>query len=335
MNYYKALNKQEFSNGNFSIVPIRYEDRFAIMKWRNEQLYHLRQKQPLTVEDQENYFTNVVSQIFDEEQPKQILFSFLENGLCIGYGGLVHINWTDKNAEISFIMNTKLEKENFQKHWCNFLKLIEQVAFEELKFHKIFTYAFDLRPHLYQAIEIAGFSKEAVLKEHCLFNNVFLDVVIHSKFSNQNKLFIRDKLVLREAEINDAELLFNWANEINVRANSINQEPIIWENHLKWFLKKLNDSETKFLILTSENNFLGQIRIDLIDSYWNIDYSIDNQFRGKGLGTEIVRLILNKFESYKFKATVKKQNKASIKVFKNLGFRKMQVESDNFDYFEY
>lgn len=335
MKNYNCLTNSIFQQGAFSIVPLRYEDRLDILKWRNEQIYHLRQNKPLTVEDQENYFNTVVDKLFDEEQPNQILFSYLENGKCIGYGGLVHINWIDKNAEISFVMNTTLEVNDFKGNWINYLKLIEKVAFEELKFHKIFTYAFDLRPHLYQAIEIAGFSKEAVLKEHCLFNNVFLDVVIHSKFSNQNELFKRDKLSLREAEIKDSELLFNWANEINVRTNSINQEPIIWENHLKWFTKKLNDSETKILILTSEGNLLGQIRIDLIDCYWNIDYSIDNQFRGKGLGKEIVRLLINKFESYKFKATVKKQNKASINVFINLGFRKMQIESDDFDYFEY
>lgn len=335
MNSYKILNKQIFEFDNYKIVPIRYEDRLDILKWRNEQIYHLRQNKPLTVEDQEKYFNTVVDALFNQDQPNQILFSYLEDDVCIGYGGLVHINWIDKNAEISFVMNTTLEVNDFQSNWINYLKLIEKVAFEDLKFHKIFTFAFDLRPHLYHAIEIAGFSKEAVLKEHCLFNNVFLDVVIHSKLNNQNELFKKDKLSLREADIKDAELLFNWANEINVRTNSINQEPIIWENHLKWFSKKLNDSETKILILISEDKLLGQIRIDLVDSYWNIDYSIDNQFRGKGLGKEIVKLVLNKYEDYKFKATVKKQNKASIKVFANLGFQKEQIESDVFDYFKY
>lgn len=181
MNCYKALNKQEFSNANFSIVPIRYEDRFAIMKWRNEQLYHLRQKQPLTVEDQNNYFTNVVSQLFNQEQPNQILFSFLENGLCIGYGGLVYINWTDKNAEISFIMDTALENRRFSEIWCAYLVLLEQMAFEDLNLHKIYTYAFDLRPHLYDAFLSVGYKEEARLKEHCLFENKFINVVIHSK----------------------------------------------------------------------------------------------------------------------------------------------------------
>lgn len=335
MNYYKALNKQVFTKENFSIVPIRYEDRFDIMKWRNEQIYHLRQNKPLTVEDQENYFNNVITKLFNQEQPNQILFSYIEDDECIGYGGLVHINWADKNAEISFVMNTELEKVYFEKHWFIYLELIGKVAFNQLKFKKIFTYAYDLRQHLYKVLEKSGFQKEATLKSHCLFNGNFLDVVIHSKFNNQKGLIEKNKVYLREATMDDAELLFNWANEISVRNNSINQEPIIWENHLKWFTAKLKNPSTRFFILIFENELVGQIRIDLTDGYWTIDYSIDTQFRGKGLGKEMVRFLLSKYESYKFRATVKKQNKASINVFVNLGFKKVQIENDDFDYFEY
>ncbi len=181
MSSYKVLNKQIYSSGNYSIVPIRMEDRFDIMKWRNEQIYHLRQDKPLTPENQDYYFKNVVDKLFNEEHPNQILFSFLENGICIGYGGLVHINWIDKNAEISFVINTELEKEYFKLYWINYIRMIEKLAFDELRLHKIFTYAFDVRPHLYDALEFVGFKKEAVLKEHCFFQNKFKDVVIHSK----------------------------------------------------------------------------------------------------------------------------------------------------------
>lgn len=185
MKGYSVLNKQIFEFEDYKIIPIRYDDRFDIMKWRNEQIYHLRQNKPLTLENQEEYFNNVVNTLFDQEKPGQILFSYLENGICVGYGGLVHINWIDKNAEISFIMNTELEKDNFQKHWRIFLDLIEQVAFADLKLHKISTYAFDLRPKLYPVLENVGFSREAVLNSHCLFNNEYVDVVIHSKFIGQ------------------------------------------------------------------------------------------------------------------------------------------------------
>jgi RimJ/RimL family protein N-acetyltransferase len=186
---YKSLrNKQEFASGNYSIVPIRFEDRLDILKWRNEQIYHLRQDKPLTVKDQDNYFATVVAKAFEQDKPNQILFSFLENDICIGYGGLVHISWIDKNAEISFVMNTELENEYFSKYWSIFLKLIEQIAFEECYLHKIYIYAFDLRPKLYEASESAGFFKDAVFREHCFFKEKYIDVVIYSKIKENDKI---------------------------------------------------------------------------------------------------------------------------------------------------
>jgi len=182
---YKCLNNNEFSLEKFKVIPLRYEDRFKIMEWRNEQIYHLRQDQPLTFKNQEKYFTEVIPKLFELKQPDQLLFSFLENEICIGYGGLVRINWVDRNAEISFLINTDLEKNNFEKYWHLFLKLIVKVAFKELKFHKIYTWSFDLRPKLYSTLLKANYIEEARLSEHCLFQNSFIDVLIHSKTNDR------------------------------------------------------------------------------------------------------------------------------------------------------
>ncbi len=185
MKNYKALSKQVFKESNYALVPIRAEDRFAIMQWRNQQLYHLRQAKPLTAQDQEFYFAEVVAKLFGQEQPSQLLFSFLQDDICIGYGGLVHINWVDKNAEISFIMATELEQNHFAENWKTYLRLIEEVAFNELKLHKIYTYAFDLRPHLYPVLEGCGYHREAELADHCLFDGEYKKVVIHSKINKK------------------------------------------------------------------------------------------------------------------------------------------------------
>lgn len=183
MKRYKVLQKQIYSDNTYSLVPIRFEDRMVIMKWRNEQISHLRQSKPLTEEDQNNYFKNVVAKLFDQEQPDQILFSFLKKGECIGYGGLVYINWVDKNAEISFIMDSELERSNFDMIWSIYLSLIDEVAFYELKLHKVSTYAYDIRPNVYKLFEIANYKKEAVLIDHKFFDDQFVNVVIHAKIN--------------------------------------------------------------------------------------------------------------------------------------------------------
>tara|TARA_B110000971_G_C19896968_1_gene448109 strand:- start:126 stop:683 length:558 start_codon:yes stop_codon:yes gene_type:complete len=183
MREYKALSNQIYSNGDCKLVPIRDEDKYLIMNWRNEQIYHLRQNRPLTKESQERYFKKVITQLFEKEHPDQLLFSLLKEDECIGYGGIVHINWIDKHAEISFIMNTQYEQYHFHEHWSTFLNCIEQVSFVGLNLHKLFVYAFDLRPSLYDSLDTNGYFLDARLKNHCFFNDSFKDVVIYSKLN--------------------------------------------------------------------------------------------------------------------------------------------------------
>jgi hypothetical protein len=182
MRTYKVLRKNHFDHGSHSLVPIRHEDRFRIMDWRNEQMYHLRQTRVLTKEQQDEYFNSVIPSLFDLEKPGQLLFSFLENGICIGYGGLVHINWTDLNAEISFLFQTNRQELDFDILWRAFLVQIEEVAFKQLKLEKIYTYAFDVRPNLYNTLICSGYSEDARLSRHVNVRNVLIDVVIHSKW---------------------------------------------------------------------------------------------------------------------------------------------------------
>lgn len=183
---YSRLTKEVYRLENFKLVPIRMEDRYAIMKWRNEQLYHLRQSEPLTKEKQDDYFKNVVGKLFSQENPQQILFSFLQDDVCIAYGGLVHINWIDGNAEVSFVMNTELEGQYFTFFWKKYLSILEKVAFDDLGLHKLYVYAFDLRPHLYEMLESSNYFLDARLKNHCKIKGVFKDVVIYSKLNSKD-----------------------------------------------------------------------------------------------------------------------------------------------------
>lgn len=282
MNKYKCLNRQEFSDQEFRIVPIRYEDRFAIMRWRNEQIYHLRQQEPLTEENQELYFQEVVSKLFEEDKPNQILFSYLRDGECIGYGGLVHINWTDRNAEVSFIIDTRLETTEFKMHWAIYLNLLEKAAFNELRLNKIYTYAFDLRPHLYEAIEAAGFNQEAILSNHCLFNGKFIDVIIHSKFNTKYtfKNFI-------DLSIDEARLVLNWRNHDNVRKWMYNTSNIGLDDHLS-FIKTLNNSEDKYYFMVLRHGHpLGVFNlIDYQNNEGEFGFYLSPDFHDSNLGIE-------------------------------------------------
>lgn len=314
---YTVLNQQVFSQGAFSLVPIRFEDKTKIMQWRNEQIYHLRQSKPLTAQDQDSYFENVVAKLFEQEQPNQILFSFLENGKCIGYGGLVHINWTDKNAEISFIMQTSLERDRFSEIWTDYLSLLEKVAFNDLKLHKIFTYAFDVREHLYAPLLKSGFSEEARLKEHCFFDNKFKDVLIHSK--------INQTLKLRLASIEDLDVTFKWASDSKVRQYSIQKEEITFENHRNWFSKKNSTDDCVYFIAEVDQKPVGSIRFDINDKREALlSFLLDPKFHGKGFGKKILEIGCNELlctnEISKITGVVHIDNIPSLRTFNSLGF---------------
>lgn len=318
MRKYACISQQIYSSERYSIVPIRDEDKYDIMQWRNEQIYHLRQAEPLTTERQEWYFGNVIPKLFEEAKPAQLLFSYLEDNICIGYGGLVHINWIDKHAEISFIMKTSLEKDFFEFHWGTYLGLIEQVAFEELNLHKIFTYAFNIRPHLYAAIEKSNYQLEATLPGHCLFDGKFIDVLIHSKFNSFN---------IRKANVNDLMLYFDWTNDDEVRKQSFKSQPVVLENHEQWFMKKIIDPNCLMLVFEdARQQPIGQVRFENNGDQKTsiIGISIDKLFRGKGLAGTLLRLAVKSFfrenPEYIIEAYIKTENKGSLGAFKNAGF---------------
>lgn len=141
---------------------------------------------------------------------------------------------------------------------------------------------------------------------------------------------------LREATSDDCELLFNWANNQEVRANAINSEPIEWEGHRDWFESKLQSS-SKLLIL-EDNDPVGQIRLDLEDGYYLIDYSIQANQRGKGYGKKILEMTISNYNKHPFKALVKDTNKASKKAFERIGFviaGTKQIKQDIYVVYEY
>lgn len=312
------MSQQIFSNESYSIEPIRDQDKYAILEIRNEQLYHLRQPEPLTKEKQAHYFETVVANLFEHEKPNQLLYSFFKKDAFIGYGGLVHINWIDKNAEISFVMQTELEDKHFAKYWSNYLKLIEKVAFDELNFHKVFTYAFDVRPHLYEVLLDCGFKEEARLKEHCYFDNRFLDVVYHAK--------INRTISCRKANESDMMSYLDWANDATVRENSYQSKAITLQDHKDWFLNKLKDQNCQLLVFENHlNQAIGQVRIQVnSDRTAVIGISNDREHRGKAYAAPMIAmatdLFLKENAQLVVSAYIKTENVASAKAFEKAGF---------------
>ena len=140
---------------------------------------------------------------------------------------------------------------------------------------------------------------------------------------------------LRKATAQDAQNLFEWANDPTVRFYAFDQNKIEWSGHMQWFQRKLDSKECLILILEQGGSAKGQIRFDYVQGRWQIDYSIAPNQRGKGLGRLIVQKglsfladsLINE-ECYEVYGDVKTSNIASCKVFRSLGFSEKSVHSD-------
>ena len=180
---YRQLSDNEYSYGAYRIIPIRESDMEPIRVWRNEQMDVLRQSRQLTEEDQRRYYSETVRESFEQPFPRIMLFSYLLEGHLIGYGGLTNIDWQNKRAEISYLLETARNNEaNGQQYvsdFSGFLRLMKLVAFEHLAFNRVFTETYDIRPLHISVLENNGFVLEGRMRQHVHIQGKFMDSLIH------------------------------------------------------------------------------------------------------------------------------------------------------------
>lgn len=141
-------------------------------------------------------------------------------------------------------------------------------------------------------------------------------------------------LYLREATDSDMDLLFEWANDKDVRKNSFNSEPIPYENHVKWFNRIMSDDTVLQFIMCDRNEPIGQIRLNIEGDRAYIGYSISPDRRGQGFGERMLKLTIGKVKEENAKnhniktlvGQVKYENPASARAFEKCGFSRLDKE---------
>ena len=139
------------------------------------------------------------------------------------------------------------------------------------------------------------------------------------------------KIGIREATINDATILFDWANDAKTRENSFNSGPIEWNDHIQWFKKKLADPTSKTYILQYNEMPVGVVRFE-INKTTNIGVTVAPDHRGMGFGAKIIKTACNTFwrnNTDYILAYIKKGNIASQRVFEKAGFNFLREDKVN------
>lgn len=125
-------------------------------------------------------------------------------------------------------------------------------------------------------------------------------------------------------------LIFEWANDPEVRRNSFQTKQISLDEHKKWYDLKMKSKDSLFYILMYNDIPAGQIRLELEGVSACVNYSIAPAFRGKGLGKEMLRLAEKELkENYSYitrlVAEVKEENDASKRAFEREGYYRNYV----------
>ena len=138
-------------------------------------------------------------------------------------------------------------------------------------------------------------------------------------------------LKLRTVRQEDCEVLWRWANDPIARAASFSSEPITWDDHLRWFNKKLNSSNCyHFIAFNDQDELIGQIRFDVDEQLESVvSISLANNQRNQGYGKLILQMAINELLKYisvnNIQALIKPKNLASIKLFESVGFKNLRL----------
>ncbi len=187
LNAYKQIDFNLLKIDGYAIVPMREQDILKIKDWRNAQMDILRQKQELTDEDQIRYYREVVRATFSQTEPSQMLFSFMLDQRCIGYGGITNIDWESKHTELSFLTdNNRLQDPSvYEREFPIFLSLIKSLVFNQLNMNRIYTETYDIRPLHISVLEKNGFVMEGRMRQHVRIAGAYYDALIHSYLREQ------------------------------------------------------------------------------------------------------------------------------------------------------
>ena len=153
----------------------------SIRRWRNAQMDVLRQEHPIDEEAQKAYFAKAVWPQMLLAEPSQILVTLLHDDQPIAYGGFVHISWTHRRAELSFLADPDIARNEsrYSHALSHYLALIRVVGFGRLRFNRLYLETYAMRTAHIALLERNGFALEGTMRAHVLIGGSYCDSLIH------------------------------------------------------------------------------------------------------------------------------------------------------------
>lgn len=136
---------------------------------------------------------------------------------------------------------------------------------------------------------------------------------------------ISSRVTLRPAVPEDCRRLWEWRIEQATREASFNTEYVPFEEHERWFARKLTDRHICTLIVMNTDGYdVGCVRFSIVGEEAEISVNIVRAERGKGYGATAIKsgsdYLLTTEPVQRIVAYIKRGNSASMVAFKQAGF---------------
>lgn len=163
------------------IRELTIEDAEKIRIWRNKQTKVLRQNNLINFDDQQEYFKLNVLPEYYKEIPTQYLLGIVKNQVLIGYGGLVYIDFLKKKAELSFLVDNKIDNESklYEEIFTFFINSISKIAKNKFNLESLYTETHEFRTKHIAILEKNKFVNKGIANTSIQKDNLEFDSILH------------------------------------------------------------------------------------------------------------------------------------------------------------
>lgn len=173
------------------------------------------------------------------------------------------------------------------------------------------------------ADEVASFAHDVEKRTTCIRS---MNAMVDGRGAQRiAELLMDDGLRLREATMDDADIILEWVNDPADRANSFDSSPIARDEHLAWMRDSLADPDRLLFILENAGVPVGHIKLYREGDHAEVGYCVAPEHRGHGYAAAMLGLLRDGIDPVAtgiktITASVKPDNVASIRALERAGY---------------
>ena len=129
------------------------------------------------------------------------------------------------------------------------------------------------------------------------------------------------ELVVRQATLEDSDLLLRWRNDRETRLQSRTKRKVSEKEHKAWLQRTLQNAAIRLFVAEINGFAVGTVRANEELNSWVLSWTVAPELRGRNIGYLAVKNVIQQLPG-DILAEVKSNNHASIRIVQKLGMRR-------------